>query len=661
MTINSHNDNVISPFRKAYDKHLKIAGGHSDSTFNKKNIQQLGDCSNSNNNKQEVVLSKRFKLQIDLQNKKNKVGLYIGRDQLLNQDIAIKLFGGKKPKISKSQYQFFCNEKELLQKLRTHDGFSKMIESGYDEETDLYYIVMNKIDEDLNQIVKRAEGSKLSLQTVINVGLELIERLESLHQLGIVHRDLKPKNIMVNHSKNEIVLIDFGLSNKFMSQYQTHIQYRSTKKILGTPLYASNNALLGKEISRRDDIESLVYILIFALKGSLPWKGQLKLEFLKSPFAKEKIKEWRDPYGELCHDIEPEFREMLEYAQKLDFEEEPDYEYLESLLSVIKERNDFDDSFDWSNSKQAAKNHSTKIVIHTREKSINHEEIPQQDQNFLNLNMINKDLSQTMKKNVKYRTVRKLKKGASGTYNNNDESDLSVSKQNSQNKQSDLENNSKQNVLKVRRPQNSKKRVKISAKIDRMLLQSPIIIQTPDKTKLNSNDVSNNGDIMHEKLSHLSDNQPKSFDICQRSDSIKINFIEDHVDERNPRDSEDQNSIDDDLLVPSEEQNNASDLLLLNEMRDYSGTAGIDFNHLNTYSQKDQFQQYWEYDYLEEDQSNIKNVPEFNNKRTIIQRKSQRFESQDQNSPVRIKQMNSCTHLSQTIGNMDIQIHEKQY
>lgn len=70
-----------------------------------------------------------------------------------------------------------------------------------------------------------------------------------------------------------------------MSQYQTHIQFRSTKKILGTPLYASNNALLGKginilnmlnilvEISRRDDIESLVYILIFALKGFLPWKG----------------------------------------------------------------------------------------------------------------------------------------------------------------------------------------------------------------------------------------------------------------------------------------------------------------------------------------------------------------------------------------------------
>lgn len=155
-----------------------------------------------------------------------------------------------------------------------------------------------------------------------------------MHELGYVHRDLKPKNIMVNYKGNEIVLIDFGLSNKFMSQYLTHIPFRHTKKILGTPLYASNNALLGRgilirglillEISRRDDIESLIYILIFCLKGTLPWKGELNLEFLKSELAKEKIIQWRDPSGEICQDIErklhaiknisAEFKEMLEYA-----------------------------------------------------------------------------------------------------------------------------------------------------------------------------------------------------------------------------------------------------------------------------------------------------------------------------------------------------------
>jgi len=68
-----------------------------------------------------------------------------------------------------------------------------------------------------------------------------------LHELGIVHRDLKPKNIMINFKKEyEVTLIDFGLSSKYMSQYMTHIPFKNTKKILGTPLYASNNALLGK-------------------------------------------------------------------------------------------------------------------------------------------------------------------------------------------------------------------------------------------------------------------------------------------------------------------------------------------------------------------------------------------------------------------------------
>lgn len=99
---------------------------------------------------------------------------------------------------------------------------------------------------------------------------------------------------MVNHNPHEIVLIDFGLSNKFMNQFLTHIPFTSTKKIIGTPLFASTNAVVGKgnimvkvlEISRRDDIESMVYIIIYCLKGTLPWKGMLNLDFLNSENAK---------------------------------------------------------------------------------------------------------------------------------------------------------------------------------------------------------------------------------------------------------------------------------------------------------------------------------------------------------------------------------------
>lgn len=122
---------------------------------------------------------------------------------------------------------------------------------------------------------------------------------------------------MYNTLKQELTLIDFGLCNKYLTQYLNHIPFRNTKRILGTPLYASNNALLGKgnlsyfdtnsEESRRDDIESLVYILIYCYKGTLPWKGELSLEFLKSYEAKSKIIEWRDPDGELCQEMDRNF------------------------------------------------------------------------------------------------------------------------------------------------------------------------------------------------------------------------------------------------------------------------------------------------------------------------------------------------------------------
>jgi serine/threonine protein kinase len=72
---------------------------------------------------------------------------------------------------------------------------------------------------------------------------------------------------MFDFESQQLNLIDFGLSGSYLNQYGVHIPFRSTQTILGTPLFASNNALLGKEISRRDDIESMMYILIFCIKG----------------------------------------------------------------------------------------------------------------------------------------------------------------------------------------------------------------------------------------------------------------------------------------------------------------------------------------------------------------------------------------------------------
>jgi hypothetical protein len=117
--------------------------------------------------------------------------------------------------------------------------------------------------------------------------------------------------------------------------------------MLGTPMYASNNALMGKELSRRDDIESMLYILIFCLMGNLPWSGILTMEFLQSENAKKRILQMRDPTNFLLKDVPLEFRSLLDYAQNLSFDAAPDYERIETILYLVKERNDLGDDIQW--------------------------------------------------------------------------------------------------------------------------------------------------------------------------------------------------------------------------------------------------------------------------------------------------------------------------
>lgn len=154
---------------------------------------------------------------------------------------------------------------------------------------------------------------------------------------------------MVNYSnQNEVTLIDFGLSGKYLNQHDMHIPYKSTKTMLGTPMFASNNALLGKELSRRDDIESILYIMIYCLMGTLPWAGVLTMEFLQSENAKKRILQLRDPTNYLLKEIPVELRSLLDYAQNIPFDTAPDYERLETILYLLKEKNDLGDTINWA-------------------------------------------------------------------------------------------------------------------------------------------------------------------------------------------------------------------------------------------------------------------------------------------------------------------------
>lgn len=146
-----------------------------------------------------------------------------------------------------------------------------------------------------------------------------------------------------------VYLIDFGLAKKYRSSKNLqHIQFKNNKKLTGTARYASINALRGVEQSRRDDLEAIGYVLMYFLRGSLPWQG-LKVEKKDDRYKKIYEKKKSTSPEELCEHFPIEFSQYITYCRNLAFEQEPDYIYLRGLFKKVMDlygyRMDFD--YDW--------------------------------------------------------------------------------------------------------------------------------------------------------------------------------------------------------------------------------------------------------------------------------------------------------------------------
>ncbi|KAL2782830.1 kinase-like domain-containing protein [Aspergillus keveii] len=193
---------------------------------------------------------------------------------------------------------------------------------------------------------------KLSLKTVLLLADQLISRIEHVHTESFIHRDLKPENFVmgVRRHGHLVNLVDFGLASRYRDPktYQ-HIPYIQNRQFAGTVRYASVYAYLGIEQSRRDDKESLGYILIYLYRGALPWQG------LKAATKQQKRKlVLRKKLGTstkaLCRGLPDEFLEYLNYARCLGFHNTPDYDYLRRIFRAlfVRESFQYDHVFDWT-------------------------------------------------------------------------------------------------------------------------------------------------------------------------------------------------------------------------------------------------------------------------------------------------------------------------
>ncbi|RZC29994.1 Casein kinase 1-like protein 3 isoform C [Glycine soja] len=187
-------------------------------------------------------------------------------------------------------------------------------------------------------------------------------RIEYVHSKGFLHRDIKPDNFLMGLGRkaNQVYIIDFGLAKRYRdSSTNRHIPYRENKNLTGTARYASCNTHLGIEQSRRDDLESLGYVLLYFLRGSLPWQN-LKAATKKQKYDKICEKKVSTPIEVLCKSHPVEFASYFHYCHSLTFDQRPDYGFLKRLFRDLfaREGYEFDYVFDWTILKyqQAQKN-----------------------------------------------------------------------------------------------------------------------------------------------------------------------------------------------------------------------------------------------------------------------------------------------------------------
>jgi len=197
-------------------------------------------------------------------------------------------------------------------------------------------------------------GRKFSIKTVCMAARQMLTRVQTIHEKNLIYRDIKPDNFLIGRpgtkGANIIHVVDFGMAKQYRDpKTKQHIPYRERKSLSGTARYMSINTHLGREQSRRDDLEALGHVFMYFLRGSLPWQG-LKAATNKQKYEKIGEKKQTTPIKELCEGFPEEFGIYLNYVRKLGFEETPDYDFLRELFAkVLKSNGEVEDGvFDWN-------------------------------------------------------------------------------------------------------------------------------------------------------------------------------------------------------------------------------------------------------------------------------------------------------------------------
>ena len=229
---------------------------------------------------------------------------------------------------------------------------------------DYNILVMQLMGKSLEELFNKK--LKFSIKTTALLAYQMITVLQYIHDKHIIHRDIKPDNFVMGLNKDNanLFLLDFGLAKKYRSSKTLEqYPYIKKKKLTGTARYASIHALEEMEQSRRDDLESVGYVLMYFLRGNLPWQG-LKIKSKEDGYKKILDKKKETTSEQLCKNFPDEFREYLEYSRNLEYTEEPKYEKLRNKfynLVCNKMNDNFDYIYDWTTESDLKKRKSLAV------------------------------------------------------------------------------------------------------------------------------------------------------------------------------------------------------------------------------------------------------------------------------------------------------------
>ena len=291
-----------------------------------------------------------FNLEKKLIFKKFRVGKFIFKSKLSIIHGGVNELNGEHValKFEKTGQKSSCLESEAyFLFLLKGEGIPKII--SYGKITGFKVIVEELLGESIYFLWKNKEFDiKNKINDLCLIAIQCLERIKYIHSKNTIHRDIKPFNFLFGKKDPKLIyLIDFGIAKKYRSSRTgKHIKFQMNQKVSGSLRYMSINSNDFYEQSRRDDLESLGYMLIYLIKKTLPWMYVEYLNIKKmEKYIKVKNLKLSTLPEELCSGFPKEFCDYIKYCRNLSFEQEPNYNYLQNLfLEVIKKNEKISDS-----------------------------------------------------------------------------------------------------------------------------------------------------------------------------------------------------------------------------------------------------------------------------------------------------------------------------